>query len=169
VRVWFTSMAVVLGTGLAAYPLAAAPEGRATWAAGAAGVACMAAALTVRRARWLGLGAVLLLALHYAAALHAGHVGLDVYAPLVAIVLYVFAESMDIAIALADVAPMTRPALTTRLITNAIIAVGGGGLALVAVLARSLFGGAFASVVVGAVCILGVVALPLWLAQRADT
>lgn len=165
-RTWFASIAFVLAVGLASYPLAAAPEGRQAWVLAAGALLCTGLALTVRRARGLAWVAVLLLAGHYAAALHAGNVALDVYAPLVAIALFLFAECMDIVVALTDVAPMTTDALRRRVITTGVHAAAGGGIALVAVLSRSLLGGAFASVVVGAACVLGLVALPLWLAQR---
>jgi hypothetical protein len=166
-RAWSTAVAVALGLGLAAYPLAIAPEGRSVAALGAGGLVCVGAALTWRRVRGLGVAAVVLLALHYAFALHAGHVGLDVYAPLVAVGLYALAEAIDLSIALADVAPFTRAALVRRLTTAFVVGTAGGTIALLAVLARSLFAGDSATrVVIGAVCALGVTALPLWLAQR---
>jgi hypothetical protein len=166
-RTWTTGVAVVLGIALAAYPLAVAPEGSEALAIGGAGLGFMVLALVSRRARGLGLFAGLLLALHYAVALHAANVELDGTAPLVAVGIFAFVEAIDLSTTIADVAPMSRPALARRLRTTALLAAAGGGLALLAVLARSLFAGAIAGVVVGAACILGIVALPLLIAQRA--
>ena len=165
-RAWFASITAVLAAVLAAYPLAAAPEGRQAWALAAGGLLCTGLALTVRRARGLAWVAVLLLAGHYAAALHAGTVEIDVYAPLVAIALFAFAECMDLFVALTDVAPIAPATLRRRVTASALLAAAGGSIALVAILSRSLLGGAFAGVVVGAACVLGLIALPLWLAPR---
>jgi hypothetical protein len=167
-RARFTAIAVVLGVVLAGYPFASVSEGRAAAALGVLGLLSMAVALAWRGGRGLAIVATICLALHYALALHAGNVGLDVFAPLVAVGLWAFAEAMDMSIALADAAPMTRGALNRRLLGSLAVGAAGGLLALLALLARSLFAGAIASVVVGAACALGVVALPLWLAQRPN-
>jgi hypothetical protein len=165
-RRWSTAVAATLGVALAIYPLTVASEGPGAAAIGLGGLVCMTLALASRRARGLTIAAAVLLAFHYAVALHAASVELDLRAPLFAIGLFAFIEAADLSIALADVAPIPGAVLAARLRTTALIGVAGGGLALLSVLARSLFAGAIASVVLGAVCVLGIVALPLWIAQR---
>jgi hypothetical protein len=111
---------------------------------------------------------VILIALHYTLALHADAAGLDVYAVLVGFGLFVLYEATDLSISLTDVAPMTRPALTYRATATLSIAAAGALLAVVAILARSLFSAGVTGVIIGAVCALGVVAGPILVAQRAD-
>lgn len=167
-RVYASGLAIALGAAVFVYPLLSFDATGAVPAIGAVGLASLGAALLWKRARALAILAVILLTLHYAVAMHAAHVGLDVYSVLVAVGLFVLLESTDLSISLADVAPMTRPALSRGASTTMAVAAAGGLLALLGLLARSLLSAGIAGVIVGAISALGVVALALWLAQRAE-
>jgi hypothetical protein len=152
---------VLLGLGLTVYPIVKVGEISAVSGLGAAGLAFLVLALASRRARSLAVGAVILIALHYALTLHAVHATLDAYSILFALGLYLMFEAADLSIAIEDLAPMTRPSASSRAITTFSIAATGGLLGLVTLLARSLFAGGVAGVPIGAICALGVMAIPL--------
>lgn len=161
-------LAVLIGFGLALYPALALTAPRPAGLLGLSGLACMGAALARRRFRGLLFAAAALLGLHYAVSLHAAHVRIDAYAPLFAVGLFAFVETMDLAVTLADVAPMTRPVILRRLSSALVVGGAGGIVALGTLVARSsLSGASLALLLGGAVCAAGAIALPLVLAQRA--
>jgi uncharacterized membrane protein len=164
---YMTAIAVILAVALVLYPAARAGKITAATALGGAGLAFLTASLTWRRGRTLAVVAVVLIALHHATALHAAHLGVDYYSVLFALGLYALYEATDLTIALADVAPMTRPALSRRLVTTLSTVAAGALLSVLVLLGRTLFSAGAAGVVVGAVCALGVVAVPIALTQRA--
>lgn len=164
-RAWSIAVAAVLGVTLATTPLLVASHAARAVGIGIVGLACAAAAIALHR-RALAHASVVLLAGAYVVALHAAHVGLDVFAPPIGFGLFLFSEALDVAADVADVAPIESPALRGRLALTGAIASTGSAVALVALLGRSILGGAVAGLVVGAACVLGLVSLPLWLAQR---
>jgi hypothetical protein len=125
------------------------------------------AALSSRRARMLATPTAILIALHYALALHAAHADLDVYTVLVGLGLFLLFETVDLSIDLADIAPQGGSALAYRVTTTLAVATTGAALAVLAVLSRSLFSSGATGVVIGAICALGTLALPVWQSQRS--
>jgi hypothetical protein len=161
-----TVLALGLGLAIVIYPIAKVSDINGISAIGGLGLGSLVAALTWRTARPLAVGAVILIALHYALTLHAARAGLDPYSILIGAGLFLLWETTDLSISLADVAPTTRPALTYRSTTTLATAAAGALLAIVGVLAQSLFSGGLLTIVLGATCALGVIALSVWLAQR---
>ena len=168
-RRYATVLALGLGVALTLYPIVRVSAVNGVTAIGGAGLACLVIALTWARARSLAVGAVILIALHYALALHADAAGLDVYAVLVGAGLFALYEATDLSISVADVAPMTRPALTYRATAALATAATGALLAVVAILARSLFSAGITGVIIGAICALGIVALAVWLPYASSS
>jgi hypothetical protein len=167
-RKYATALAVVLGLALVLYPIIKTEEVTGVTAIGVSGVVFLATSLTWRRARPLSVVAALLIGLHYAFALQAAQENLDVYSVLVGAGLFVVFEATSLAIESIDVAPLTRPSATRRTATTLSITAAGALLAVLGLLAHSLFTSDFTGVVIGTICALGLLALPLRLAQRAD-
>ncbi|HEY7874273.1 MAG TPA: hypothetical protein VIG64_04030 [Actinomycetota bacterium] len=165
-RSLLSALAVTLGAALVVYPVVRTSELSGITAIGFVGVVFLALALTLSRARALALVGVTLVGLHYPLALHASHLGLDVYSVLVAVGLFVLYETADLSIGLADVAPATRPALARRAMTTLMTASAGALLSVLAILAGSLFSSGVTGIVVGAVCALGLVTIPIWMVQQ---
>lgn len=165
-RRYVTAGALLLGAALVAYPVA--KVGRVTGIAGIGAVALifLTLALTWQRARSLVVPAAALVGLHYALTLHVTGAGADAYALAFGAGLFVLFEAADVAVSLADVSPSTCPATLYRVGQTLATAVAGCLVAAVALVAPSLLSGGIALVVVGAACVLGVVALPLIAAKR---
>lgn len=168
-RRFVSALAFVLGVALVAYPVAKAGDVTGLAVLGLVALALLLSGLAWRGARPMILPSVALIGLHYALTLHATGAGVDAYALLFAPGLFVLSEAADLAVSLVDLAPTARAAAAHRARQTVGIAGAGSAVAAVGLVAPSLSSEGIVLVVAGAACVLGVVALPLFIARRGDS